>query len=141
MARNTLDTLIRLAGAEVDTARRALQDVLAAEDKVRADLAALADEVAREQALVTERPELAGHFGGFMARARTRREALEAEMQDLIPRIEAARDALADAFANQKKYEIAKDNRAAADAADEKRREGLALDELGLVGHRRKSSS
>ena len=139
MARNTMITLTRLAGAEVDSARQALQAVLAEEDRIHADMAALAGEIRREEQAVTERPEFAGHFGAFMIRARARREALEAKLHDLTPRIDAARDALAAAFANQKKYEIAKKHREAAAAAEEKRRDGIDLDEIGLTTHRRKT--
>mgnify|MGYP003633303198 CR=1 FL=1 len=48
MARDTLDTLIRLADAEIDTARLALQKVLAEEDAVREKLNELAVQVEHE---------------------------------------------------------------------------------------------
>lgn len=140
MARDTFDTLIRLAGSEVDEARRGLQAVLAEEDKIRADMAALEAEVAAEEALVKAQPDLAGPYTLFAVRAKERREALEAALAELQPRIEAAREALAEAFANQKKYEIAKENRDRAEAEEEKRKEGIALDEMGLNAHRRKNA-
>lgn len=139
MARDTFNTLIRLAGSEVDEARRGLQAVLAEEDALRADMAALETEVAAEKALVQAQPELSGHYAMFAVRAKERREALEAGLADLQPRIEAARDALAEAFANQKKYEIAKENRDTAEADEQKRKDGIILDELGLNAHRRKN--
>jgi len=72
-----------------------------------------------------------------MVRAKKRREILHRNLQDLQPEIEAARDELAEAFANQKKYEIAKENRDAAELSDQTRKENLELDELGLNKHRR----
>ncbi|MEQ8443233.1 MAG: flagellar FliJ family protein [Alphaproteobacteria bacterium] len=137
MARDTMQTLIRLAGSEVDTARQELQKVLAREDQLNADLAALADEIARESDLARKQADMAGDFGVYMVRAKRRREILHRNLQDLQPEIEAARDKLAEAFANQKKYEIAKDNRDTAELADRNHKETQELDELGLNKHRR----
>lgn len=139
MARDTLETLIRLAGSDVDEARRGLQKVLAEEDKIRADIGDLEASIAAESDLIQRQPELSGNFGIFLVRAKQRREALDAALAEVLPRVEAARDRLAEAFANQKKYEIAKQNRDAATADDEKRREGIVLDEMGLNAHRRKN--
>lgn len=137
MARDTLETLIRLAGSEVDTARRELQTVLAEEDRIHADLRGLSESVEREGACVRADPSLAGSYSLFLASARDRRQALEAELVALEPKIAAARDALAEAFAVQKKYEIARDNRDAAAQAEVARKETITLDEMGLNAHRR----
>ena len=140
MARDTLSTLVRLAGNEVDEARRVLQGFLAEEDQWRAALVDLAEEVERESAMATTDPAYAVPFGQFMARAKERREAMEAKLAELQPRIEDARDSLAEAYAGQKRYEIAKQNRDAAAAREADRREGLELDELGLNAYRRKGA-
>lgn len=139
MARDTLTTLIRLAGTEVDDARRVLQGFLAEEDRVRAALLDLAAEIERESALAKNDPDYAVAFGRFMGHAKDRREAMEAALEALKPKIEMARDGLAEAFAGQKRYEIAKQNRDAAAAKEADRREGLDLDEQGLNAHRRKN--
>ena len=138
MARDTLDTLIRLAGTEVDEARRALQAVLAEEDRVIAAMNALEASVAREQQESSTDPTMRAALSAFLARARDERAALQKEQQDLQPRIAEARDALAEAFANQKKYEIAQENRMRADAAEEARLETVFLDEVGINAHNRK---
>jgi flagellar export protein FliJ len=138
MARDTLSTLIRLAGTEVDEARRVLQAFLAEEDQWRAALADLSEEVERESAMAKTEPAYAAPFGLFMARAKERREGMEARLRELKPKIDAARDALAEAFAGQKRYEIAKQNLDAAAAREAARREGLELDEQGLNAYRRK---
>ena len=59
MARDTLDTLIRLADAEIDTARLALQKVLAEEDAVREKLNELAVQVEHETGLAAKDTDLA----------------------------------------------------------------------------------
>lgn len=137
MARETLATLIRLAGSDVDAARRDLQTVLAEEDRLKAALEALEESLAKESALAREDPSLAGSFSLYLANARRQREALEADLQALVPKIAAARDKLAEAFAVQKKYEIARDNRDAAARAEALRKETIELDEMGLNTHRR----
>jgi flagellar export protein FliJ len=137
MARETLATLIRLAGSEVDTARRELQAVLAEEDRVNEALRTLDESLARESALAQQDPSFAGSFSLYLGHARRKRQGLEAERAALEPRIAAARDKLAEAFAIQKKYEIARDNRAAAARAEAARKETLDLDEMGLNAHRR----
>lgn len=139
MAKDTLETLIRLAGSEVDEARRALQKVLAEEDKVRADIAELEASIESESDLIHRQPELSGSYGMFLARARARREEFDQMLAEILPRVEAARDQLAEAFANQKKYEIARENRETADAEEERRQEGIVLDEIGLNSHRRRN--
>ncbi|MDW3208028.1 MAG: flagellar FliJ family protein [Alphaproteobacteria bacterium] len=139
MAKDTLETLIRLAGSEVDEARRGLQKVLAEEDRIRADIAALEASIEAESDLIRRQPELSGSFGLFLARAKVRRGELDTMLDDVLPRVEAARDVLAEAFANQKKYEIAKENRESAASEEARRREGIALDEIGLNAHRRRN--
>lgn len=139
MAKDTLETLIRLAGSEVDEARRGLQKVLAEEDRIRADIAALEASIEAESDLIRRQPELSGSFGLFLARAKARRGELDTLLDDVLPRVEAARDVLAEAFANQKKYEIAKENRESAASEEARRREGIALDEIGLNAHRRRN--
>lgn len=138
MARDTLATLIRLAGAEVDQARQSLQDVLAEEDALLAALAALEQSIADEQRQVGTDPTLRAALSAFLVRTREERASIVQQRQDLQPKIAAARDALAEAFAIQKKYEIARENRAAEAAADAAHRETLFLDEVGINAHNRK---
>lgn len=138
MARQTLETLIRLAGVEIDRARINLQQVLAEEDILQTQMDDLARSVERESSLAEKNPEFGRQFGTYIAYAKRRREELVAAKRKLQPRINAARTALAEAFANQKRYEIASQNRAEAEAAERARKDGLAMDELGLNAHRRK---
>jgi flagellar export protein FliJ len=137
MARDTLETLIRLAGADIDTARLALQKILAEEDAVRAQLSDLAAQVEQESSLAAKDTDLARQYGVYIDHAKRKREKLNGQLDALKPKVEAARDALAEAFANQKKYEIAKQNRDDAAAVEQKRKDGLVMDELGLNAFRK----
>ncbi|MDF1750433.1 MAG: flagellar export protein FliJ [Alphaproteobacteria bacterium] len=137
MARDTLDTLIRLAEAEVDAARLALQKVLAEEDAIRAKLRDLAVQVEYETSMAAKDTALAQQYGVFIDHVKRKRHVLNVQLDAMKPKVEAARDALGEAFGNQKKYEIAKQNRDEAIAADRNRKDGLAMDELGLNAFRR----
>ena len=138
MARDTLATLIRLAGSEVDEARRALQAVLAEEDALIEAMAALEASVIREQEEAGTDPTMRAALSAFLIRARNERADLQQQRQDLQPKIAAARDALAEAFGNQKKYEIAQENRVLAEAAEDARKETLFLDEIAINAHNRR---
>lgn len=138
MARDTLATLIRLAGGEVDEARRELEAVLAEEDTLITAMTVLEASVLHEQSEAGSDPTMLAALSAFLVRAREERKSLEQQRQDLQPRIDAAREALAEAFANQKKYEIAKETRDLSKNREEARRESLFLDEVGINAHNRK---
>lgn len=137
MARDTLETLIRLGRFEVDEKRRALRDILDREQALRDEVAMLEAQERAEQSFVAEHVEQAGFYGSYSAANKRRREAVLEKIAAIIPEIEAARDSLADAFAAQKRYEIAFQNREEAARAEEGRREREELDELALNAHRR----
>ena len=139
MARDTLETLIRLGRFEVDEKRRLLQAVLDREQALRDDLAGLEAQEKAEQRFVETHADQAAAYGSFSAANKQRREAALVKIAEMIPEIEAARDALAEAFAEQKRYEIAKENRDMERRAEDGRREREELDELALQAHRRES--
>lgn len=139
MARQTLKTLVRLNRFEVDEKRRDLQALMDREAEIKGAIRRLDSElVAEQQAAATADVQALGAvYGQYAAANKDRRVAELEKLAELYPEIETARAALADAFATLKKYEIARDNRAAAESAEAAKREGLELDELGLKGHRR----
>jgi flagellar export protein FliJ len=137
MARDTLETLIRLAAADVDEARIKLQALQDVEYRINGDLDALAHEVSREEFHAKADTEMAGSFGIFMIRARAQKETLTDALKQIHADIEAAQSVLAEAFAVQKKYEIIKETRDTKAMTENAHRESLALDELGLNSFRR----
>ena len=141
MADKTLDTLVRISRFDVDEKQRELQALLAREDAIKADIRSLDEEMRREADFSREHGEGSGSdYGRYIIRIREKRAALTEKLADLQPEIEAARDRLADAFAEQKKYEIARDNREAEARAEEDRREDQEMDELGLNGYRKREA-
>jgi len=141
MADKTLDTLVRLSRFEVDERQRELQVLLAEEDRIRAGVRALDEEARSEADFSRGHGEGSGSdYGRYLVRIRERRGELSEQLSELQPDIEAARDRLADAFAEQKKYEIAQENRTKEERAEEDRREAQELDELGLNNFRRREA-
>ena len=73
----------------------------------------------------------------YVRHAADRRSALVNDKAALGEEIGRARDSLAEAFEEQKKYEITAENLAEAEAAEANRREQGELDALGLQAHTR----
>lgn len=140
MAGDTLKTLIRLNRFDVDEKRRSLQALLDHEAEIQQAIRNLEEELAAEQKVAADaevQQAIGAVYGGYAVANKERKEAQLEKLAELYPQIESARAALAEAFANLKKYEIARQNRQDEEAAEEARKEGLELDELGLAGHRR----
>ena len=138
MARN-LGTLIRLARWTTDEKRRVLTALQAREDELLATLAAARTQLAAEQRIAASDATGAGFIYGAYAHAwLDRRDQLDAQLQAVRQQIEAARDDLAEAFRQQKTYEITQANRDKRAREEADRKEQAFLDEIGLNIFRRK---
>lgn len=126
----TLETLIRLATFTVDEKRRALTTILDREAEFYQRIERLDADYQNERALATANPEFATNFGGFAARYKRQRGLAENRIQALQPAIQKARQELAEAFEEQKRYEITRDQRIEEQRLDEKRLEQAELDEV-----------
>lgn len=125
-------SLIKLAGYEVEVRQKRLAEVL--EERTRAELllAGLEEEGRVELASRNDDP-LAGLFrAAFLDALRTRKDRARARIAALTLEEQGARDALAEAFEAQKKYEHVAEQARLAEVRTERRRETAALDELGL---------
>ena len=129
---STLETLIRLSQNRTEERQRLLKSALDAEAETQGRLEALAASVVAEKAAALADPMMAAGLPLYLARAKAEREALETELQQRSQAAASARDALAEAFEEQKKYEISKDRRDARLAAEQGRREQAFLDEIAL---------
>jgi flagellar protein FliJ len=128
-----LKTLIRLSEWTVDEKRRELGvilDNLAVAEQARDDLEA---ELLREQASAQSAPQEAGFFyGAYADGVINKREQLRQQIININFRVEEAREALSEAYREQKKYETVEKNRLEREAKERDRKEQLLLDELGL---------
>jgi flagellar export protein FliJ len=131
---------IRLHKWHTDEARRELADLERLEAGLRADLAGLEAEVAREAALSLAL-EAQVTIGAYAAAVVLRREKLGRSIAEVVERVAEARERLRDAFAELKKFELAAEAAAARLRRAAERREQVALDEVALNQFRRKPRS
>lgn len=135
---SVLEKLIRYHKFLLDEKRRALRDVQTEEDRVETAIDDLANEVLTEQRVAKASPDYGPAYGSYARLALDRRATLHEELAEASARVEAARDELADAFEELKKFEITKDNRDQAELEEFNRREQIELDEVAALGHIRR---
>jgi flagellar protein FliJ len=138
---STLDSLIRLNRWQLDERRRdlaTLEDFAAKliEERQKLDL-----EDERERAVASASPEAAFAYAGYARRLIDRKRRIEQSQGETAEQITLAREALALAFQETKRYEIAAANRQKQQEQREARRQQQSLDEIGLDGFRRKNAS
>jgi len=138
---SALDSLIRLSRWQLDERRRdlAMLEEFATklvEERQRLDL-----EDERERAVAAASPEAAFAYSGYARRLIDRKRRLEQSQTETAERIALAREALALAFQDTKRYEIAAANRQKQQEQREARQQQRALDEIGVDGFRRKNAS
>ncbi len=134
-----LKTLIRLSKFNVDERRRVLVALQNAEDQVLAEIDSHDHRLKEEQRLAAQDATGVGYLYGSYHRAwMDRRENLLRSLAALRQQIEAARDALAEAYREQKTYEITQKERERREAEERDRKEQAFLDELGQQMHQRK---
>jgi flagellar protein FliJ len=135
------DSLIRLHRWQLDERRRdlaALEELAATlrEERIRLDA-----EDERERAVASASPEAALTYAGYARGLIDRRHRLERSAAEVAEQIARARDALAEAYQEVKRYEIAAANRQKQQEQREARQQQRALDEIGADGFRRKNAS
>lgn len=125
-------SLIKISSHDVEVLQKRLREVEDRRDGVLRRLRALADEEAGELARAREFAEAGLYLVGFRQGCAERRARLDAEMRGLDLEARGARDALAEAFEAQKKYEHVAERLRLTEQAAVGRRESAQLDELAL---------
>jgi flagellar FliJ protein len=129
---NWAQSLIKLATYEVETLQKRLADIVGERQRLETRLACLEAEGQAELAAAAEDPQIAWRIVSYLAALDARKAAVRAELHTAGLEEQGARDALAQAFESQKKYEqIAEQARLLA-AKEAGRREMAQLDEVGL---------
>jgi len=136
-----LQSLIRLADANLNDRRRELAELERQEDELRGRLDALEQEKRREQLNARSMEYGAFAYSGYARGVIERRERIEAQIAGLQPLLEEAREAMSMAFQELKRYEIALDIRVRTAKADAERKDTIAMDEMSLNMHRRKQAA
>jgi flagellar protein FliJ len=136
----TLDTLIRLHRWQVDERRRAVAELEGLAEKLRQELVKLAEERARESEAAGANLLTRHVYPGYIRRALQRQKTLEQSLAETEQQIAQARDALAEAFQELKRYEIAQANRERLRMNAAARRERLETDAIAIENYRRRAN-
>ncbi|HEY5411995.1 MAG TPA: flagellar export protein FliJ [Caulobacteraceae bacterium] len=126
------ESLVRLAGYEVEQLRKRLLEILDRRAGAELKLTLLHAEAEGESLRIASDAEAGWYRLAYLEGWRARRDGLKAEIEGTLSEEAGARDALARAFEELKKYEqIQEDARLQAVRAEAKL-ETAAMDELGL---------
>jgi flagellar protein FliJ len=136
---SSLDTLIKLHRWQLDEQRRRVTEFENLADKLRAELQRLDGEKDYEQQVAGGSHEASFTYSGYAKTLIDRRAKLNQSIRETEEQIVGARAALADAFAEVKRYEIAAANRLLAKHRKLESLRQAELDEVALAGFRRKS--
>lgn len=139
MAAN-IKSLIRLHEWNVDEKRRKLGELLRLQADLEDQLLRLEEQHERERQAATDDPTGAGiAYPSYAKMVRQRRDNLQDSIRQMEIVIGYARDELADAYQELKKYETVEQNRQRRYELEQARREQIMLDEVALNQHRRKN--
>ena len=126
------DSLIKLSGYEVEVLQKRLAEIADRRQAVEMRICMLEAEAEHEAQRAREDAQHGWYQVGFLEGVRVRRAALQFEAEQIMMEEAGARDALAQAFEEQKKYEQVADNMRIARDKVTARLESAAMDELGL---------
>jgi len=125
-------SLIKLSNYEVETLQKRLAEIADQRARVEMRLTMLRAEGEAERAAAAEEPSLAWRIVGYMDALKARMDAVRQELRLIEAEEQGARDALAQAFETQKKYEQVAEQARMLAARQAGRREAAQMDELGL---------
>lgn len=134
-------SLIRLSRWRLDEKRRALSDLEALAGHLHRQSQALADEVRHEQQFAAASGEPQPSLGPYISATLERQAHLTQSIAEVEQRITLARDDIAAAYQEVKRYELAEAERRNRDALLRQRRETSAFDEIGAVRFERSRRS
>lgn len=135
---NGLSTLIKRQKVYVDEQRLVLSDLQAQRQKIEDTIKSLKELEEKQRKLLREKPEMGLTYSAFLTQHVRRVEGLVKERAILDAAITQALDKLAALFEEQKRYEIAKEQREEELARQESARETILLDEIGSIAFARK---
>ena len=125
-------SLVKLADFEVEELRKRLMAVLDRRAEAELKLALLHAEAEGENRRISSDAESGWYRLGYLEGWRARRDGLKAEIAAIESEEAGARDALARAFEELKKYEQIEEDARLQAARTQAKVETAALDELGL---------
>jgi len=133
------DSLIKLSTYEVENRQLRLTEIARKRADAETRLRVLTAEGEAEVKRATQDAEAGWYHAGFAAGLKVRKAAIQAEIDALEAEERGAREALAEAFEEQKKYEQVAENMRVAQVKETNRRENAELDEVGMRAARRQA--
>ena len=137
---SALESLIRLHRWQLDERRRQLADLDQLLHKLRQEEVRLEAEAKAEQEAASASSEAALGYAGYARQLVERRRKLPQSIAEVEQQLVLAREALAEAFQEVKRYEITLSNRQRQQRQKLERRQQAALDDLAIEGYRRKTA-
>lgn len=126
------DSLIKLSTYEAEVLQKRLAEIVDRRQAVEVRLAMLEAEGEAEAAFMAQEAAAGIYRAGFFEGLKLRKARIQAEIDVIVLEEQGARDALAEAFEAQKKYEHIAETLRVQARKEAGRRESAALDELGL---------
>ena len=128
---NWRGSLVRIASYEVEQLRKRLGAIVERRAEAEMRLALLHAEAEAESRHAEIDAEAGWYRLGYLEGWRARRDATEAEIAAILAEEDGARDALAQAFEELKKFEQVAENAVEKTKAEAAKLEAVALDEVG----------
>ena len=126
------NSLIRIANHEVETLQKRLGEIANRRMVMEMRMASLHAEAEAEQQRANVDAEAGWYHVGFQRGWHLRRDLLKAQIDETLVEEAGARDALARAFEELKKFEHVAEVARIAEVKEQDRRETAAMDEMGL---------
>jgi flagellar FliJ protein len=126
------DSLIKLSGYEVETLQKRLSEIVERRIQAEMQIVLIEAEAEAEAAHARHDAEAGWYQVSFLEGVRVRKAQTQIEIDRIALEEAGARDALAAAFEDQKKYEQVAENMRLARNKAVAKQETAALDELGL---------
>ncbi|MET0295201.1 MAG: flagellar FliJ family protein [Phenylobacterium sp.] len=125
-------SLIKLSTYQVEELQKRLAEIADRRRAIEMQLVGLAAEAVSESQAAEGDAEAGWFKAGWLEGLRVRKSALQEQLRQVTAEELGARDVLAEAFEEQKKYELVAENMRLVQVRETARRETAALDELGL---------
>ncbi|MDB5497759.1 MAG: fliJ [Phenylobacterium sp.] len=132
------ESLIKLATYEVESRQQQLAEIARRLAHAEMRLALLQAEGEAEATRATQDAQAGWYHAGYAEGLRIRKAALKAEIDVILAEERGARDGLAQAFEEQKKYEQVAESMRLAALKEANRRENAEFDEVGMRAARRR---
>jgi len=139
--RKPLGKLIRFHRYHLDEKRRQIKELEEAEAALSGQIDTLEDQLASERSSLQAVPDALSDYGGYARAQLDRRAELTKEKELASEAVAEARDALLNAFAELKRYEITLERYEQAERQERDKNDQNDLDETALQNHGRQSAA